>query len=237
MDIQKTFFLYLIKVKTTINQYFIYLVLLAFSFGFSQKNIQIKTIDSLLLKAQSVSKTNLDSAYHYAFEAYQKSISSTNDEVKSKATYHLSSYLIQQKKLDSAQKLIHNVLKPTQQLPSTTLGNLNANLGAITYLKEAYDEALEYYLKSINHYSESRNKKGLAKSYLQIGVIYEKRQQMDVANHFYSLSLKNTDTSKTHGTETIASDISFEKKIEMSQKMLTDISKHDNPQISIHYTL
>jgi len=239
LNIQKTFFLYLIKVKTSINQYHIIFILFISCLGFSQENTQIKAIDSLLLKAQSISKTNLDSAYYYADLAHQKFSSISDIKTKSDIIYHKSSYLIQQKKFREATELLNNYLNSNYELSLQSLGNIHANLGAIAYLKEAYDNALVHYLDAINYYAEAKHKRGLAKSYLQIGVIYEKRQQMDVANYFYDLSLENTGSSKTHNSEALAPNITFEKKIEMSQMMLSNISEEDNPKLAsiVHYNM
>jgi DNA-binding LytR/AlgR family response regulator len=225
--------------KTAINQYHILFILLISYLGFSQESAQIKIIDSLLLKAQSISKTNLDSAYYYSDLAHQMFSSISDIKTKSDVIYHKSSYLIQQKKFSEATKLLNDYLSSNETLSFQSLGNIQANLGAIAYLKETYDTALIHYLDAVNYYTEAKHQRGLAKAYLQIGVIYEKRQQMDVANYFYDLSLENTGSSKTHNSEALAPNITFEKKIEMSQKMLSKISEKNNPKLAsiVHYNM
>ena len=77
----------------------------------------------------------------------------------------------------------------------------------------------------------------MAKANLQIGVIYEKRKQTDVANYFYDKSLAFTvSNNSNHSSKNIPPDISYERKIEMSLKMLEDINEKTNPkQVSIVY--
>jgi DNA-binding LytR/AlgR family response regulator len=225
--------------KVTVLQILTIISILNCHIGITQNNIHSQSVEGFLKKAQYLSRLNLDSSYYYIDLAHQKFSSITDSKTKSDVIYHKSSYLIQQKKFSQATELLKNYLSSNKALSFQSLGHIHANLGAIAYLKEAYDTALLHYLDAVNYYSEVEHKKGLAKAYLQIGVIYEKRQQMEVANHFYDLSIKNTDSSKTHSPGDLASNITFEKKIEMSQKMLSNLSEEDNPKLTsiVHYNM
>jgi len=220
---------------------FVSILFLSFSFiSYSQNHSEV-SIDSLLKIAQSFYRTNVDSAYYYSNVAHQKALKTKNTKGIANTIFYKSTYLIGQKKFQEAQQLLKYNLDNKQALSNKMLGNTYLNFGAIYYLKEERDTALEYYFSAITFYEMANYKRGLAKVNLQIGVIYEKLNKMDIANYFYdkSLSYSPSSNNSNHSADEIPYDISFEKKIEMSKKMLGDINVNTNPKLAsiIYYNL
>ncbi len=206
---------------------------------FSQNYSNIST-DSILALAKSYSKTNNDSALYFADIAHKNALKTTVLDDIANTAYHKSTYLIAKKKFDDALGLLQFNLDNANSLSTKQVGNTYLNLGAIYYLKEEWDVALEHYFNAISYFEPINYKRGLAKANLQIGVIYEKRNQMEVANFFYDKSLSFTPSNNSnHSSENLPSEISFERKIEMSLKMLESIREKDNPKLAsiVHYNL
>lgn len=206
--------------------------------GYSQNH---SNIDTLIAKASSFYKTNQDSALFYANLAYNKAIMTDNISIIANAAYHKSIYLIGKKEYDEAYEILQNILKNTTIISHETLGNIYYNIGAIFYLKEERDKAIENYLLAIEHYNEANNKRGLAKANLQIGVIYEKLDKMEIANYFYDISLASGSNSESsdHTQEKMPYNIPYSKKIALSKEMLKGINSDQNPNLAaiVNYNL
>lgn len=206
--------------------------------GYSQNH---SNIDTLISKANSFYKTNQDSALFYADVAYNKALMTDNVSIIANAAYHKSIYLIGKKEYDEAYEILLNNLKNKNVISYETIGNIYYNIGAVFYLKEERDKAIENYLLAIEHYSEANYKRGLAKANLQIGVIYEKLNKMDVANYFYDISLASGSNSESsdHTLEKMPYNIPYSKKIALSKEMLQGINSDQNPNLAaiVNYNL
>ena len=225
---------------TLVTQKIRYALFLIIGLSFAQQSPMAIELDSLWAHAKSHSKTQLDSAQYYAHLAYKKALVTRDQNLIAKAAFHESSYLIHLKEFDKAQQLLESSLKQNAILNHEQLGNIYLNLGAIDYLMEAYDKALDHYFNAIEYYKLFSFDKGLAKAYLQVGVIYEKKQQMSMADYFYQLSLDHAPNyAQSHHTDNLPSVLSFEKKIAMSLKMLenSDLAKDPKQASIIYYNL
>jgi DNA-binding LytR/AlgR family response regulator len=206
--------------------------------GYSQNH---SNIDTLISKASSFYKTNQDSALFYADLAYNKALMTDNVSIIANAAYHKSIYLIGKKEYGEAFEILQNILKNNYITSHETTGNIYYNIGAIYYLKEERDKAIENYLLAIEHYSKANYKRGLAKANLQIGVIYEKLDKMDVANYFYDISMASGSNSESsdHTLEKMPYNIPYSKKIALSKEMLQGINSIQNPNLAaiVNYNL
>ncbi|MBN4070616.1 LytTR family transcriptional regulator [Olleya sp. AH-315-F22] len=229
-----------LNVRNPITLFVSALFLFFSALGFSQNHSET-SIDSLLNIAQSFYRANIDSAYYYSNVAHQKALKTNNTKSIAKTVYYKSTYLIGQKKFQDAQQLLKYNLDNEQALSNEMLGNTYLNFGAIYYLTEERDKALEHYFTAIAFYEAANYKKGLAKVNLNIGVIYEKLDKMDIANYFYdtSLSYSPSSNNSNHSADEVPYNISFEKKVEMSLKMLEDVDVNTDPKLAsiIYYNL
>ena len=218
---------------------FVIIFTVANSFCVNSQNLP--SIDSLISKANSFYKKNQDSALYYANKAYHKALKTKNNSIIAKAAYNKSIYLIGTKQYDEANKILQNALKNQKEISNKTLGNIYYNIGAVFYLKEERDKAIEHYLLAIDYYTKAQNNKGLAKANLQIGVIYEKLDKMDIANYFYdtSLAIGSNQQSSEHSKEKMPYNIPYAEKIRLSKKMLSGISSNENPRLAaiVNYNL
>ncbi len=216
-----------------------YIFLFVSVFGFSQ-SVDYSNIDTLLLKAHSFYKTNQDSALYYAEIAYNKSVERNNIKYIAKSIIYKNTYLIAKKEYDKAELLFDYNIKHLDSLNEGLKGDTFYNLGSIKYLKESYDLALENYSKSISHYKKAKNIKGLQRAFLQIGVIYSKRNKKDLANYFYDKSMNSGKNShqKDNG-ENLSASNNEDDKLNMSKKMLSGISDVSNSRLAaiIYYNM
>ncbi len=119
-------------------------------------------------------------------------------------------------------------------------GNTYYNQSAIHDLKEEFDKALQNYFMSIEFYKKANDKKGLAKAYLQAGVIYEKLNKLKLADYFFDLSLEISGYPKElHVVDSINRGMSSAEKIKDSKKMLEELETSSNKKLKaiVYYNL
>ncbi|NNE33541.1 MAG: LytTR family transcriptional regulator [Winogradskyella sp.] len=199
-----------------------------------------ETIDFLIQQAIENGAKNQDSAVYFSKKAHTAAKKEKDTFLLASAGYYYSFYLISVGKVAEAQKLLNFNLNNANQLPDDLNGNTHYNQAAIYDIREEFDDALQYYLHAIEFFKAANNKKGLAKSYLQIGVIYEKLGKTQIADYFFDASLKVSGNANTkHDVDSSGRGMSSEEKIRSSLKMLEDLENGDNKKLKsvINYNL
>ncbi|MGS2725743.1 tetratricopeptide repeat-containing sensor histidine kinase [Psychroserpens sp. BH13MA-6] len=220
--------------------HFIGCALLLVSYFSSAQISSISEIDSILKKAHGFFKTDQDSALYYANIAYNKSLELNDTSVIAKAIIHKNTYLITQKKYEEAEALFNYNFKHIDALSETLKGETYYNFGSVKYLKEEYDLALENYFNAILHYKNAEAEKGLQRSYLQIGVIYSKRNRNDLADYFYEKSMASgVDSHHIGANDKLPTAHHDSEKLAMSKKMLSGIDDKDHSRLAaiIYYNM
>ena len=220
--------------------HFIHFALLFASFFSFAQTTPESEIDVLLGKAQEFYKTNQDSALYYAEIAYSKSIEIDDVQLIARSIIYKNTYLIVQKKYDEAERLFQYNFTHMDSLTEVLKGDTYYNFGSIKYLKENYDLALEHYFNATIHYTKGDIKKGLGKSFLQIGVIYSKLGRKDLANYFYNKSLASGTSKHVADDKDLTPTTNDEQeKLELSEKLLSGIEDLDNSRLAaiVYYNM
>lgn len=198
-----------------------------------------REIDTLLQQAKSYSRSNQDSAIYFSELAYKKAVLSEDVFLKAATGYYFSFYLITNEQMDKAQKLLDYNFANFDALSNSLKGNTSYNQAAIFDLKEEFDLALEWYFQSKAYYEDANNKQGLARALLQIGVIYEKLDKTELADHFFDLSLATSGYSKGNSDKDIPRGTANDEFINASKRMLAEIESSDNDKLKsiVYYNL
>jgi tetratricopeptide (TPR) repeat protein len=191
--------------------------LLFFVVSFSQTNYP--EINSLLNESNRYSKINQDSALVFSEKAHLLAKNKKDTFAIALSGYYYSTALILLKRYSEAETILDFNLNNREQLSENLIGDSYYNLGAMNDYQEKYDVALKNYFIALANYEVSENKRGLARSNLQIGVIYGKLGKKDLENYYYDAAMPGDKTGKIAGEEKSPSDIYEEQAIE-SRKML-----------------
>ncbi|EDP72828.1 hypothetical protein FBALC1_17042 [Flavobacteriales bacterium ALC-1] len=210
--------------------YIFFVCLITSLFGFSQT--EHPEIDSFIQKAIKSGTKNQDSALHFSKKAYDIAKKTKDTFLIGSAGYYYSFYLISVDKITEAQSLLRFNFDNQDKLTDALKGNTHYNQAAIFDIGEQFDKALEYYLYSVDFYKTAKNKKGLARSYLQIGVIYEKLNKIELADYFFDASLKvSGNTNKKHEVDSSSRGMTSAEKTAESLKMLKELEKGGNDKL------
>jgi tetratricopeptide (TPR) repeat protein len=197
-------------------------------------------IDSLIQRAIKNGTKYQDSAVFFSKKAYDIAKKTTDTFLIGSTGYYYSFYLISVDKITEAQTLLQFNFDNQDRLTGVLNGNTNYNQAAIYDQKEQFDKALEYYLYSVDFYKTAANKKGLAKSYLHIGVIYEKLNKLKLADYFFDASLEvSGNTNKEHKVNSSGRGMSSIEKTVSSLKMLNELEDGENDKLKsiVYYNL
>lgn len=206
-------------------QLILYFLLVCFADGKAQ------TVDAYLDKAKSFNNSSVDSAMVYVEKAKSLALDK-QDTLKLAEVNNLSAYVL----LLNGQhdRAIEELSFNQEALPNSAhllLSETHYNLGSAYYLKEVYDNAIEHYLSSIEHFEVVKDKSGLAKANLQVGVIYEKSNKIELANYFYDRSIASSKSSlRAHPTTGNSQPRSSLENVVLSTIMLEELG--DTPSIT-----
>ncbi|MEM6516204.1 MAG: LytTR family DNA-binding domain-containing protein [Bacteroidota bacterium] len=154
--------------------------------GFSQTDDP--TIDTLIQKGNVFNYKNQDSALFYYKKSYETSLAKKDTFLIAATGYYYSFSLITSNRFEEAQPLINFNVSEAKNLPDVLIGNTYYNWGSIAYLQESYDIAIERFMIAEDYYKSAQNKRGLARSQLQLSVIYNKLGNPEMENYFADLS-------------------------------------------------
>ncbi len=220
------------------SRYLVFVYMLLYT-TISLSQTDNKVIDSLLQEAKQANKTNQDSTLYFSELAHRHALELEDTFLTAATGYYYSFYLITNNQTDRAQELLDYNFKYLDELPDVLKGNTTYNQAAIYDLKEEFDLALEWYFESKVHYENAENQKGLARTLLQIGVIYDKLKKAQLADHFFNLSMVASGYSNTEDNSAIISQTDPKELIKASRDMLAEIASGDNDKLKsiVHYNL
>jgi len=214
-----------------------YLFILLFCFygiGFSQ-NQDKNEIEAYIKKAHHIYRTNIDSALFYSNRAYELSLKYKDTLLIGKSIYYKSLCLIGKEKIKEAEDLLQFNITNKHLIDKNDLGDTYSILGAIYSQTNERDKAISLYFKAVETFTESNNNSGLAKTYLNIGVIYDKLDKKELADYFfeqskfYSQNAKNS--NKIHDLADTSKYNNSDLQIEMLLKALNSITHKEDSQL------
>ena len=211
-------------------------LILSESTAISQNHTQID-FDSLLQKAKVFYKTNQDSALYYSGLAYKKALKLGDVSVIGQAIAQHATYLISKKKYQEAEKLLNQNLQNKSKINKIDLGITYANFGSINSLKEQRDIALENYLIALDIFEEIGSHDYLARTYLNVGIIYENEGKNKQADYFYDKSLhhsnfNNNSLSVTHEDVKRGAEENYEIKLKICFEALKSIENQSESRLA-----
>ncbi|WP_339756810.1 LytTR family transcriptional regulator [uncultured Winogradskyella sp.] len=218
--------------------YVFFLFLFLSCFGNAQT--EHTEIDSLIQRAIKNGVKNQDSALYFSKKAYNIAEKKKDTFLIGATGYYYSFYLIALDKTAEAQNLLQFNFDNQDKFSDVINGNTNYNQAAIFDLKERFDKALEFYFLSVDFYKTANNKKGLAKSYLQIGVIYEKLNKLKLADYFFDASLSvSGNENKKHKVNSTSRGMTPKQKTTASLKMLKELESGENDKLKsiVYYNI
>jgi LPXTG-motif cell wall-anchored protein len=194
-------------------------------------------IDSLLQLAANYHTQNQDSTNYYASLARQKAILTGDTAKIGRVNYLYAHYLVSHNDFDQATDVLQYNFDNRFKLSPGLLGESFYTLANIFYLKEEWDSAIKYYLESLELHEIGQNSKGLARSNLQLSLIYKKKGDSVLSNHFGDASLYHTGNPEYHKKFATASTV--EEKFRQLEVAIKEQETNQNYslQSQFHYTL
>ena len=188
-------------------------------------------IDSLLVRAEETYQVNLDTALVYANKAYQLALASRDTNTMAKTIVAKSFYHFTRDEPEEVEKVLRFIFENKDRVPISTLGQAYNHMGGIYYRHKGIEDALRMYFKAVEIHEKAGNSAGLARTYLNLGMIYRKLEKDELAEYFFEKSSQNA----SHGKSTEIHDLSdtegmtgARKQLEMTSKALMKIEDKDN---------
>lgn len=133
---------------------------------------------------------------HYQIQKYEKAIQdyeigleyskSVNDSVATMACYlNIGAILFTQGVNNRA---LDNFLLALKYAEQEKKGAIYNNIGLVFFKEEKYDDALAYYIKSIDIKKKIGDQLGVAVTYTNIGEVYKKMKKYDIAKVYFKKS-------------------------------------------------
>ena len=193
-------------------------------------------VEELLEKAFEFNNTDVDSALVYSGKAYDLARKTTDVQLTARATNAYSYFLILSDRITESLSVLDYNLSHAAELSPQVNGEAHYNLASGYYLNEVYDKAIEQYLKAIEYYEISGERKGIAKANLQVGVIYDKLGKSELASYFYDRSMANSEQAmSSHSSDTIGEYMPSESLVKISAAMLREVG--EEPSITRSFVL
>lgn len=190
-------------------------------------------IMGLLQKANSLLQSDIDSVYFYSNQAYDKAVKFQDTVLIARTVYFKALSLSERKEYDAALEVVQFSISAKKKLPPGLIGDTYNLVGSIYDQKQERDKAITYYLNAIDSYTEANSTRGLARTYLNIGVIYQDISKPQLATYFFDqskyYSTKSGEISGIH--DILDEDGGYDTRagIEMSLKAVSEI---ENPEES-----
>ncbi|QNJ97626.1 two-component system sensor kinase [Constantimarinum furrinae] len=195
----------------------------------------VKQIDSLLNEGKSRFKTSIDSALLFSSEARLMALKIQDTPVIAKTNVHKAYYLMLGKQPDEALDLLRFNVEHSEYISNELLGETFNTLGAVYALHQERDKAISNYLSAIEAFTHDENNKGLARTYVNIGMVYSALNRNDLSDYFFekskfhhsqinnSLSVHNLDEAE--GLTTAGA------KIDLAEKLLKGLKNEENTRL------
>lgn len=189
-------------------------------------------IDFWLGKAAQVRNTQLDSAVYYYKQAHVLAVQNSSVQQRARVSYLYAYYLLASNRYDEAQETIRFNTNHKEELSYDMLGNTYYTLGSLYYLKEEYDSALLHFMEAEHYFEWSRNTPWLARSQLQLSVIYNKLGNLKMENYFADASLATLNQEKANAQAEVP--VTPLQKINFLTSQLRGDQLNQNDQIRSH---
>ena len=206
-------------------------------------------IDTLLTKASAVYQTNLDSALVYADEAYRLAVEKKDTSVIAMVAVTKSFFHFTRDEPEKVEETLQFLFDNPDKVPLSSLGQAYNHMGGIKYRHEGMDEALRMYFKAVEIQEQVGNYAGLARTYLNLGMIYNGLDKKDLAGYFFEKSSFNSSRDSKENSVHNVLDENFagaENQLRITQNALERIEDKENSILAailysdlgaIHYDL
>lgn len=209
-------------------------VFLAVSFLFpwaSSGQTPSSEIDSLLSRAEETYQVNLDTALVYANKAYRLALATNDTTTIAKVIVAKSFYHFTRDEPEEVEQVLQFIFENQDKVPLTTVGQAYNHMGGIYYRHKGIEDALRMYFKAVDIHEQAGNTAGLARTYLNLGMIYRKIEKDELAEYFFEKSSQNAshgNSSKIHDLSDTEGLTGARKQLEMTSKALMKIEDKDN---------
>jgi tetratricopeptide (TPR) repeat protein len=195
----------------------------------------IKQIDSLLKEGQLRFKTDIDSALLFSSQAHKLALKAGDTPTIAKTNVHQAYYLLVSKQLDKALELLQFNTAQKDQLNMDLLGETYNTMGGVYSLRQENDKAISNYLNAIEVFTESENNKGLARAYVNIGMVYNALGREGLSDYFFEQSKLHysriTDSLSVHDLNKPKKLTTARAKIDLSENLLKEMDAGENPRL------
>ncbi|MCZ6594201.1 MAG: histidine kinase [Bacteroidetes bacterium] len=216
------------------RRYSLAILLCCYGYGFSQ-NQSKSDIEALISKAHSIYRTNIDSALVYSSEAYTLSLQARDTSLIAISIFYKSLCLIGKEEFEEAEDLLQFNITNKDHISIDILGDSYSNLGAIYSQTHQRDKALTVYFNALEVFSDANNAGGLAKTNLNIGVIYDHLGKTELAAYFFEqskfYSLRTATSSDVHDLTKTDELSNPDLMIEMAIKALNSVENKEDSQL------
>lgn len=188
-------------------------------------------IDSLLNRAEETYQINLDTALVYANKAYQLALASKDTNTIAKTSVAKSFYHFTRDEPEEVEKVLQFIFENEEKVPLSNLGQAYNHMGGIYYRHKGMEDALRMYFKAVDIQEKAANTAGLARTYLNLGMIYRKLEKDELAEYFFEKSSQNASHSKNASIHDLSNSEGLtgaRKQLEMTTKALMKIEDKDN---------
>lgn len=159
-------------------------------------------IDTLLARAIAVYQSDLDSAQVLADSAYGLAMERRDSAVIAMVAVTKSFYHFTRDEPDKVEQTLQFLFDHPDKVPLSSLGQAYNHMGGIKYRHVGMDEALRMYFKAVEINEQGNNYAGLARTYLNLGMIYNGLDKKDLAEYFFEKSAfyssRNSEGNKVH---------------------------------------
>jgi two-component system NarL family sensor kinase len=156
--------------------------------GFSQNNSSSnKQIDSILIVvSQNLNKGNLEIAQTLLNQAQELNVNSTDAFYLLKLNFHQATIHIKNEDDELALELLLQGYSEIKKLDTSPYHSLYAQeMGQIFGRSEDFNSSLDYFEDVVAHAKIIKDSLKMSSGYLNIGSIYQMKQEIDVAEYYY----------------------------------------------------
>ncbi len=207
---------------------FSFFILATFSALAQNPNLEI---DALLAKAQETYQVDLDSALIYANKAYELALASRDTTAIAGAAVAKSFYHFTRDEPEEVEKVLQFIFDNKEKVPLSTVGQAYNHMGGIYFRHKGTEDALRMYFKSVELSELAGNYAGLARTYLNLGMIYRNLNNDELADYFFEKSSYNSSLGgnnvTAHGLSNDERTSGAERQREMTLNALNKIENKD----------
>ena len=167
-------------------------------------------------------KSSIDSALLFSSEAHLLALKLQDTPTIAKTNVHKAYYLMLSKQTDEALDLLKFNVENRNHFSTELLGETYNTLGAVYSLRQERDKAISNYLSAIEAFTAVESNKGLARTYVNIGMVYSELKKRDLSDYFFEKSKfhysKVKDSLGVHNLEEAEDLITAGAKLDVAEK-------------------